>query len=75
MFKMNQKQTKIFESLLKPLFMALTMSFVMLLINVGMFNGFFSKWIKGFAVGYLVAVPTSILAAKTTSLIIQKLKK
>lgn len=55
--------------------MAFTMSFVMLLINVGIFSGFLSKWMKGFAIGYLVAVPTSILAAKITDKLILKLKK
>ena len=72
---MNKTQSKIFASLLKPLFMAFTMSFVMLLINVGLFNGFLSKWMKGFAIGYIVAVPTSMLAAKITDVIINMLKK
>lgn len=70
---MNKKQAKIFEKLLKPLFMAFTMSFVMLLINVGLFNGFLSKWMKGFTIGYIVAVPTSLLAAKITDKIIIRL--
>ena len=71
---MNEKQAKTFAKFLKPLFMAFTMSFVMLMINVGIFKGFLSKWMKGFMIGYLVAVPTSILAAKITDVIIQKLK-
>ena len=57
--KMTEKQTKVFASLLRPFFMAFTMSFVMLLINVGMFNGFVGKWMKGLMVGYVVAVPAS----------------
>ncbi len=72
--KLNEKQAEIFSSLLKPGFMAFTMSFVMLLINIGMFEGFLSKWMKGFSIGYIVAVPTSMLAAKITDRIISNLK-
>ncbi len=69
------KQTKVFSSLLKPCLMALTMSLVMLIINVGIVEMFLSKWMKGFAIGYLVAVPTSLLAATITDTIIRKVVK
>ena len=71
---MNKKQTKVFASLLRPFFMAFTMSFVMLIINVGIFNGFVSKWMKGLMIGYVVAVPASFLAGKITDSIIKRIK-
>ena len=70
---LTEKQSKIVFGTLMAFFMALAMSFVMVLINVGMVQTFFPIWMKSFAIGFTVAVPTSMVAAPIAQKIIKKL--
>lgn len=72
---LNEKQTKILFGILMAFFMALTMSFIMVLVNVGMGEAFFPIWMKSFCIGFLVAVPTSMIAAPISQKFLQKLTK
>lgn len=69
----NNKKSKILFGVLMAGMMALAMSFVMVWINVGMTNLFFVIWMKSFALGFLVAVPTSIIAAPIAQKLVNKL--
>lgn len=60
---LTKKQTQFIFGILMAFFMALAMSFVMVLINVGMVDAFIPIWMKSFAIGFSVAVPTSMVAA------------
>lgn len=70
---LTEKQTKIIFGILMAFFMALAMSFIMVLINVGMVKAFFSIWMRSFAIGFLVAVPTSMIAAPISQKFISKI--
>lgn len=72
---LTEKQTKVIFGLLMAFFMALAMSFIMVLINVGMVNDFFPIWMKSFAIGFIVAVPTSMIAAPLSQKFISKISK
>ncbi len=72
---LTEKQTKIIFGLLMAFFMALAMSFIMVLINVGMVDAFFSIWMKSFAIGFIVAVPTSMIAAPLSQKFISQISK
>jgi len=56
---------------LMGLIMSLVMSFTMTLINIGLVPYFFSAWLKGFIIGSIVSIPTSLVVGP----IIQKLIK
>ena len=71
----TEKQTKIIFGLLMAFFMALAMSFIMVLINVGMVNAFFPIWMKSFAIAFAVAVPTSMIVAPLSQKFISKISK
>ena len=45
--------------------MSLVMSLTMTAVNVGFSPYFFTAWIKGFAVGSLVSIPTSLIVGPT----------
>ena len=70
---LTEKQSKIVFGTLMAFFMALAMSFVMVLINVGMVQTFFPIWMKSFAICFTVAVPSSMVAAPIAQKIIKKL--
>ncbi len=69
---LTKKQSKISFGVLMAFFMALAMSFIMVLINVGMTPAFFTIWMKSFAVGFAVAIPTSMIAAPLSQKILKK---
>lgn len=70
---LTQKQATIAFGILMAFFMALAMSFIMVLINVGMVPSFFLLWMKSFLIGFLVAVPTSMIAAPVSKKLLKKL--
>ncbi|MDP2540030.1 DUF2798 domain-containing protein [Tenacibaculum discolor] len=70
---LTQKQATIAFGILMAFFMALAMSFIMVLINVGMVPSFFILWMKSFLIGFLVAVPTSMIAAPVSKKLLKKL--
>jgi len=72
---LSEIQTKIIFGILMAFFMALAMSFIMVLINVGMVAAFFPIWMKSFAIGFVVAVPTSMIAAPVSQKLISKISK
>lgn len=72
---LTEKQTKIIFGILMAFFMALAMSFIMVLINVGMVTAFFPIWMKSFAIGFIVAIPTSMVAAPISQKFIDKISK
>lgn len=69
---LTKKQSKIAFGISMAFFMALAMSFIMVLINIGMVASFFPIWVKSFAIGFIVAVPTSMIAAPISQKIIEK---
>ncbi len=69
----NNKKAKILFGILMAGMMALAMSFVMVWINVGLNSNFFAIWMKSFDLGFLVAVPTSIIAAPIAQKLVHKL--
>lgn len=72
---MTEKQSRILFGLSMAFFMALAMSFIMVLINVGIVDSFFTIWMKSFAIGFVVAVPTSMIAAPLSHKLIRKIPK
>lgn len=70
---LTQKQATIAFGILMAFFMALAMSFIMVLINVGMVPSFFILWMKSFLIGFLVAVHTSMIAAPVSKKLLKKL--
>lgn len=72
---LKEKQSKVIFGILMSFFMAFAMSFIMVLINIGMVNAFFSIWMKSFAIGFLVAVPTSMIAAPVSKILIGEISK
>jgi len=72
---LSEKHRKIIFGLSMAFFMAFAMSFIMVLINVGMVNAFFLIWMKSFAIGFIVAVPTSMIAAPLSQKLIRKISK
>ncbi|RLK03068.1 DUF2798 domain-containing protein [Tenacibaculum discolor] len=70
---LTQKQATLAFGILMAFFMALAMSFIMVLINVGMVPSFFILWMKSFLIGFLVAVPTSMIAAPVSKKLLKKL--
>lgn len=70
---LTEKQTQIIFGILMAFFMALAMSFIMVLINVGMVKAFLPIWMKSFAIGFAVAVPTSMIAAPISKKFISKI--
>ncbi|MFT0157682.1 DUF2798 domain-containing protein [Tenacibaculum ascidiaceicola] len=70
---LTQKQATIAFGILMAFFMALAMSFIMVLINVGMVPSFFILWMKSFLIGFLVAVPTSMIAAPVSKKLLKRL--
>ena len=42
--------------------MSLAMSFFMLVVNVGLTEGFFFIWIKSFLVGFIISIPIAVIA-------------
>ena len=69
---LTEKQSKIAFGIMMAFFMALAMSFIMVLINVGVVNAFFLIWMKSFLIGFAVAVPTSMVAAPISQKLIHK---
>jgi len=67
------KKSKILFGIFMAGMMALAMSFVMVWINVGMNSHFFFIWMKSFGLGFIVAVPTSIITAPIAQRLVNKL--
>ncbi|MCK4637153.1 MAG: DUF2798 domain-containing protein [Methanomicrobia archaeon] len=59
--KINKKYSPFLFALFMSLGMAFTMSLVMTLVNVGITEGIFLKWMRAFAIGFTVAFPTSLV--------------
>ena len=55
--------------------MAFTMSFIMTFIHVGWVDNFLLIWLRGFAIGLIVAFPTSLVAVPLAKKIISKLNE
>lgn len=72
---LTEKQSKIAFGLSMAFFMALAMSFIMVLINVGLVESFFPVWMKSFAIGFAVAIPTSMIAAPVSQKLIKRFTK
>ncbi|MCB0644299.1 MAG: DUF2798 domain-containing protein [Phaeodactylibacter sp.] len=68
---LTEKQSKIAMGLLMAFFMAFVMSLIMTLVNVGLIEAFPLIWLKSFTIGFLVAVPTSMVAAPISQKLIQ----
>jgi len=53
--------------------MSFVMSFTLTLINLGYVPSFFEKWIRGFAISFIVALPTSLIIVPVAKRIVEKL--
>ncbi len=42
--------------------MFLAMSFFVLLVNVGLIEGFFFMWMQSFLVGFVISIPIAVVA-------------
>ena len=42
--------------------MSMAMSFFMLLVNVGLIEGFFFIWMQSFLVGFIISIPIAVIA-------------
>jgi hypothetical protein len=62
--------------ILFPLFMALTMAFIMsgvlIFINLGLVNNFIFIWMKSFIIAFLVAFPTAFFITPIVQKIVKK---
>lgn len=70
---LSKKQTKIAFGILMAFFMALGMSFVMVWVNVGLTPHFLMIWMKSFAIGFMAAVPISMIAGPLVQRIVSKI--
>ncbi|MEO0603416.1 MAG: DUF2798 domain-containing protein [Myxococcota bacterium] len=59
-------------AVLMSLGMSFIMSFVMTAANVGMVEQFVFIWLKGFAVGFLAALPSAMLVAPIAQRIVRR---
>ena len=57
MSKLSKNYYHLVFSLIMGAIMVFLMTFVITLVNVGMVNDFFFRWMKAFAVAYVIAVP------------------
>ncbi len=69
---MSNKSQKIAFGLLMAFFMSMVMSFVMVLINSGLSKTFLLLWAKSYIIGFVVAIPTAMIAALVSQKIIGK---
>jgi len=53
--------------------MSFSMSIVLTLINLGFVSGFWEKWLRAFAIGFIVSFPTSVLIIPIVRRIVNKL--
>ena len=60
--KSNSKVRGLLVAFFMTLILATTMSFVMVSLNTGWNEGFISRFLKSWVIGFIVAFPTSILA-------------
>lgn len=73
--RLTKKQSKIVFGVLMAFFMAMAMSFIMVLINIGLVESFIPIWLKSFFIGFVVAVPTSMIAAPISNKLINLISK
>jgi len=71
--KINRKYSMILFAVLMSFVMSFAMSLTLTLINLGFVPYFFEKWIRAFAVSFLVALPTSLLIVPIARKIVDKL--
>ncbi len=57
------KRAEIWFGVIMALAMSFTMSTVMTIANVGFVHNFLVVWLRGFAIGTVVATPTAFLVA------------
>lgn len=57
MNKLPKKYFHLVFSIIMGAIMVLLMTFVITLVNIGFASDFFARWMKAFAVAYVVAVP------------------
>lgn len=62
--KISRKYSGLLFGVLMGAFMALIMSFFMMLINVGLNPNFPFIWVRAFGVGAGIGIPTAILISK-----------
>ena len=60
--KLNQRTAKFLFTPTVVLFMSGTMSFVLIAINQGIYANFISKWLTGFSISFVIALPIAMFA-------------
>ena len=68
--KVPSKYRNIVSGLFMGLTMSLVMSFTMAAVNIGFSSNFILAWMRGFIIGSLVAIPTSLIVGRVIRKII-----
>lgn len=73
--KIPKKYSILLFSAIMAFFMALVMSFVMTVVNIGFKSNFPMMWIRGFAIGFVVSLPTSMLVSSKARKFVDKITR
>ncbi len=72
-----RKKNSFAATILLSFFMSLSLSFVLsfanTLINIGLVSDFILIWIRSFAIGFLISLPTALLAISAIRPIVNKM--
>ena len=71
--KIKKKYSWILFAFFMSLTMSLSISFVLTLINAGLIINFFSVWMRGFAVGFIVALPIALVVIPIMKKVVDRL--
>ena len=53
-------------------FMSLFMSFAMLLLSIGLVDGFLMIWLRSFAIGFVVSIPIGLVVVPLTERLLRR---
>lgn len=67
------KRQRIFQGVLMALFMSLSMSTFMTILNVGLGSYFFQAWLRGWGIGFIVSLPLTFLLPPFIQWLIKKI--
>jgi len=71
--KIDKKYATILFGAFMSLGMSFTMSLALTIINLGFPPEFFEKWIRAFAIGYIVSFPTSLVIIPIVKKVVNKM--
>ena len=71
--KIKKKYSTILFAIFMALAMSFTISLILTIINTGIVPLFVEKWMRSFAIGFIVALPTSLIFVPIIRRIVDKL--